>query len=46
MIQIVECPRDALQGYKTIIPTEKKIEYYNTLLDVGFHTLDYNLLIY
>lgn len=39
-INIVECPRDAMQGWKTFIPTEKKINYLNSLLKVGFHTLD------
>jgi len=39
-VQLVECPRDAMQGWKTFIPTEKKIEYLNTLLQVGFDTLD------
>ena len=39
-IQLVECPRDAMQGWKTNIPTAKKIAYLNTLLKVGFHTLD------
>lgn len=39
-IQFVECPRDAMQGWKTFIPTEKKITYINALLTVGFHTLD------
>jgi hydroxymethylglutaryl-CoA lyase len=29
-----------MQGWKTIIRTEKKIEYLNSLLQVGFHTLD------
>lgn len=29
-----------MQGIKTFIPTEKKIEYLNSLLKVGFHTLD------
>ena len=38
--QLVECPRDAMQGWKTMIPPEKKIRYINTLLRVGFHTLD------
>lgn len=37
---IIECPRDAMQGIKNFIPTEKKIEYLNALLKVGFHTLD------
>ena len=39
-VSIIECPRDAMQGIKTFIPTEKKIEYINSLLKVGFHVLD------
>lgn len=39
-IQLVECPRDAMQGWKTNIPTSKKITYLNTLLKIGFHTID------
>lgn len=39
-IGIVECPRDAMQGWKTFIPTEKKIAYLDSLLQIGFHTLD------
>lgn len=37
---MVECPRDAMQGWKHFIPTEKKIAYLQALLDVGFDTLD------
>jgi len=29
-----------MQGLKSFVPTEKKIEYINQLLRVGFHTLD------
>ncbi|MCO5231131.1 MAG: hydroxymethylglutaryl-CoA lyase [Chitinophagales bacterium] len=39
-VSIIECPRDAMQGLKAFIPTEKKIEYLNSLLKVGFHVLD------
>ncbi|MCW3081580.1 hydroxymethylglutaryl-CoA lyase [Segetibacter sp.] len=39
-VQIIECPRDAMQGWKTLIPTQTKITYLNSLLKVGFHTLD------
>ncbi len=39
-INLVECPRDAMQGWKSFIPTEKKITYLNALLKIGFHTLD------
>src|SRR5580698_11570747 len=38
---LVECPRDAMQGWPHIIPTERKIAYLNTLLRVGFDTLDF-----
>lgn len=39
-IKIIECPRDAMQGIYTFIPTNKKIHYLNSLLKVGFHTID------
>ena len=39
-VQLVECPRDAMQGIKTWIETEKKVTYINALLQCGFHTLD------
>lgn len=39
-IKLVECPRDAMQGWKTFIPTEVKINYLNQLLEVGFDVLD------
>ena len=39
-LEIIECPRDALQGIKTWVPTEQKIRYVQALLKVGFHTLD------
>ena len=40
MIQLTECPRDAMQGIKTFIPTDKKVAYLNLLLKVGFYALD------
>lgn len=39
-IQWVECPRDAMQGWKEPISTDAKIDYLQALLAVGFHTLD------
>jgi hydroxymethylglutaryl-CoA lyase len=39
-IKLIECPRDAMQGWKDFIPTETKIEYINKLLEVGFDTID------
>src|SRR6516162_5253409 len=44
-IQLVECPGDAMQGWKTFIPTEKKIEYLNSLLKVGFDTIDFGSFV-
>lgn len=37
---LTECPRDAMQGWVEIIPTAKKIDYINSLMDVGFDVLD------
>ena len=45
MIQVVECPRDAMQGIAEFIPTEKKAEYINMLLKVGFHTIDFGSFV-
>ena len=39
-LQLVECPRDAMQGWKVMIPAEQKIRYINSLMGAGFHTLD------
>ncbi|MEZ5037288.1 MAG: hydroxymethylglutaryl-CoA lyase [Chitinophagales bacterium] len=39
-VNIIECPRDAMQGIKKFIPTSLKVEYLNSLLKVGFNTLD------
>jgi hydroxymethylglutaryl-CoA lyase len=45
MIQIVECPRDAMQGRKAFIPTATKIAYLQKLLAVGFDTLDFGSFV-
>jgi len=39
-IKIIECPRDAMQGIKTFIPTKNKVQYIQSLLRVGFDTID------
>jgi hydroxymethylglutaryl-CoA lyase len=39
-VQIVECPRDAMQGFHRMISTDEKIEYINILTKVGFSMLD------
>jgi hydroxymethylglutaryl-CoA lyase len=45
MIKITECPRDAMQGIKKIIPTELKAQYINQLLKVGFDTIDFGSFV-
>ena len=45
MIQIIECPRDAMQGWPHQISTENKINYLNALLEVGFDTLDFGSFV-
>src|SRR5215212_9626514 len=44
-IKLIECPRDAMQGWKPFIPTQKKIEYINALLKVGFDTIDFGSFV-
>ncbi|MBS1608815.1 MAG: hydroxymethylglutaryl-CoA lyase [Bacteroidetes bacterium] len=44
-IKLVECPRDAMQGWKRLIPTEQKVEYINSLLKVGFDTIDFGSFV-
>ncbi len=39
-VKIIECPRDAMQGILDFIPSQIKIDYLNSLLKVGFHTID------
>jgi hydroxymethylglutaryl-CoA lyase len=39
-MKLIECPRDAMQGWHSHISTEDKINYLNALLKVGFDTLD------
>ena len=44
-MKIIECPRDAMQGIERFIPTAKKVAYMNTLLKVGFDTLDFGSFV-
>ena len=44
-IKLIECPRDAMQGWKSFISTQTKIEYLNQLLKVGFDTLDFGSFV-
>lgn len=44
-IKIIECPRDAMQGIKTFIPTAEKVAYIQSLLRVGFDTIDFGSFV-
>jgi hydroxymethylglutaryl-CoA lyase len=44
-LKLVECPRDAMQGWPHFIDTEKKIRYINALLKVGFDTIDFGSFV-
>jgi hydroxymethylglutaryl-CoA lyase len=44
-LKLVECPRDAMQGIKEFIPTDKKIAYINSLLKVGYDTIDFGSFV-
>jgi hydroxymethylglutaryl-CoA lyase len=44
-MKLIECPRDAMQGLTHFVPTDLKIRYLNTLLQAGFHTLDFGSFV-
>lgn len=44
-MKIIECPRDAMQGLDGFIATDDKVEYINTLLRVGFDTIDFGSFV-
>jgi hydroxymethylglutaryl-CoA lyase len=44
-VKIIECPRDAMQGIKQFIPTDNKVQYIQSLLRVGFDTIDFGSFV-
>jgi len=44
-VKIIECPRDAMQGLSDFIPTSTKADYINSLLQVGFDTIDFGSFV-
>lgn len=44
-MKLIECPRDAMQGIKALIPTEVKSKYINSLLNIGFDTIDFGSFV-
>ena len=45
MLKIIECPRDAMQGLHQFVPTDIKARYINSLLKVGFDTIDFGSFV-
>ncbi len=44
-LKIIECPRDAMQGLHHFVETDLKAAYINTLLKVGFDTIDFGSFV-
>ena len=44
-IKLIECPRDAMQGMHDFVPTQLKADYINSLLKVGFDTIDFGSFV-
>ena len=44
-VKLIECPRDAMQGIKTFIPTPEKVKYIQSLLGCGFDTIDFGSFV-
>ena len=44
-IKIIECPRDAMQGISQFIPTQKKADYINALIKVGYDVIDFGSFV-
>ena len=44
-VHLTECPRDAMQGIKTFIPTPNKVRYIQSILEVGFDTVDFGSFV-
>jgi hydroxymethylglutaryl-CoA lyase len=45
MIKIIESPREGMQSLEHVIPTGRKVEYLNTLLKVGFDTVEVGSIV-
>jgi hydroxymethylglutaryl-CoA lyase len=45
MIQIIESPREGMQALAHVIPTDDKVAYLNSLLRVGFNTVELGSIV-
>jgi hydroxymethylglutaryl-CoA lyase len=39
-VKLIECPRDAWQGLKGLVPADLKVDYLRALISVGFKHID------
>lgn len=44
-VKVIECPRDAMQGIREFIPTQKKAQFIQSLLRCGFDTVDFGSFV-
>lgn len=44
-LKLIECPRDAMQGLHDFVPTDAKTSYINSILECGFHTVDFGSFV-
>lgn len=44
-VAVVECPRDAFQGFRAIIPTERKVAHLEQLVAAGFRAIDFGSFV-
>lgn len=44
-LKLIECPRDAMQGLHDFVPTDAKTAYINSILECGFHTVDFGSFV-
>jgi len=44
-MKITECPRELIQSMTTFVPTELKTKYINTILQIGFDTIDFGSFV-
>lgn len=44
-VKLIECPRDAMQGIREFIPTQKKAQFIQSLLRCGFDTIDFGSFV-
>src|SRR5246127_1662649 len=40
LVKLIECPRDAWQGLRGMIPADLKVDYLKALISVGFKHID------